>query len=160
MIGLYATASAFFGFFFGLFLLGYYYVTLAHFFAAISPTMVISQVLSGLTFSLLQLFSGLFIQGSQMGGWYFMYVIAGTSHDLTFMALPQFECYAANATSCPVVTDAPGELGPVYLYNVGTTIFSAGYDQVWPNCGWLILIILVIRLIGLGAYHWLNWTKR
>ena len=123
-----------------------YYVTLCHLFAAITPNMVIGQVFAGITFSLLQLFSGLFIPVAQMGGWQFMYYIVGTSWALKFMALPQFFNNAV----------FPGSSGA----QITQLVFSAGESDIWPSFGWLILIIVVLRFFAFLGYRFINFTRR
>ena len=123
-----------------------YYITLCHFFAAIAPNMVIGQVFAGITFSLLQLFSGLFIPVGQMGGWQFFYYIAGTAWALKFMALPQFVNNPA----------FPGNSGPL----ITQQLFSAGQSDIWPSFGYLILIIFVLRVFAYLGYRFINFTRR
>ena len=130
-----------------------YYITLCHFFAAISPNMVVGQIFSGLTFSLLQLFSGLFIPVGDMGGWSFMYYIVGTSYSLKFMALPQF------ASTAPTIQYT----GSIYVSPaaVASAAFGgAGQQDVWPSFGYLIAIIVIFRFFAFCAYRWINFTKR
>ena len=61
------------------------------------------------------------------------------------MALPQFY---VNPTLIP------------YANYFATTIFSASQSDIWPSFGWLILIIVVLRLFGFLGYRFINFTRR
>ena len=158
-----------------------YYITLCHFFAAIAPNMVIGQVFAGLSFSLLQLFSGLFIPVGQMGGWQFMYYIVRGARPPAH-ARAQLASLARTATAQPPpppFTARPAQVGtswalkfmalPQFYVNpllipdanyFATTVFSASQSDIWPSFGWLILIIVVLRLFGFLGYRFINFTRR
>ena len=61
------------------------------------------------------------------------------------MALPQFFVNPA--------------LSP-YASTLASSLFSASQSDIWPSFGWLILIIVVLRLLGFLAYRFVNFTRR
>ena len=89
-----------------------------------------------------------------MGGWYFMYLISGTSWDLKFMTLPQLQCFT---NPCTMVS---GPTGSVPLSSFASIVFAASQTDVWPSFGWLVLIIAIFRILTGLAYRFINYTRR
>ena len=47
-----------------------------------------------------------------------------------------------------------------YASVLATALFSAGQSDIWPSFGWLVLIIVVLRLLGFLGYRFINFTRR
>lgn len=164
MIGLKPDAGSFFFFYLAALILAFFFLAIGLAYTALFPVLPIAQLVGGLTISLSFLFSGLFIPFSVIPGfWKGLYYAVPPSHILRAIATDQFYCEGGTAAGCPsieVVSGPGGETKTIGRYEYVSSFLGSTYQKRWGELGWAALAGLVVTVIALLAYRFVNWQKK
>jgi ABC-type multidrug transport system permease subunit len=166
--GLRASAASFFFFYLGALVLGVFFMAVGVALSALSPSLPVAQILSGLVISTTFLFAGLYTPAPQIpAGWKGLYYAVPSSHVLRALATNQFYCTGGASAGCPQISTV--------VDGVPTTVDRFAYvlaylglegqegtipEYPFGEIGWAALAAAVVMLIAAAALQFVNYQRR
>ena len=162
MMGLLNDASAFFKYFFAVYVFCLLFSSVATTAASISPNAPAANVIQGLFFSFAFTFAGIAIPYPQIPrGYVWLFRMLPISHLTEALAMPQFKWCTPLPECTPLIEIADGtgtKFIPIAQYVMDYLGFSFGY--YWESLGWATLCMLVLWIIGFYATARLRFDQR
>lgn len=160
MVGFPNNADSFFRYFFVLYLIMYFWVSLGHFVAAALPNIMVGNIIASLLGTFALLFSGIFKNAAQLpAGWKWIYYINPVPKALIPMSVVVFEC----GDDCPVLENQYGpdgsDWGTLTSYDYVLRYLGAG-AWYWEWIGYLFLTIIVMRIFFFMCVSKVSYLER
>jgi ABC-type multidrug transport system ATPase subunit/ABC-type multidrug transport system permease subunit len=162
MIGLLNEASAFFKYFFAVYLFCVLFTSMSMMMAAISPNSASANGLMGIVLSVFFTFGGVSITLPKVPqGYKWLFRLLPASHITEALAMPQFVTCSPMPDCTPlieVVENATTRLEPIGVFVANYIGFT--FDGYWNAMGWVTLFMLGIWIISFVATQKLRFDKR
>jgi ABC-type multidrug transport system permease subunit len=165
LMGLNASGYQFFRFLLIVFLMAQVYASLSQAYLAFLPNQVAAAVVHAILFAFFFVFGGLLITAKAYPiGFKWFYYMLPTPKAYIALALGQLSCSDSPALAggfgCGTITTPNTSDQPVQVYEYVSTQLENSAESYGNQVGWMILIIVVIKIATAMGFKWISHLKR
>lgn len=153
-------AGVFFHYIFIHFLSTLTLIYLGMFFSAAFPDVETAQIFGSVFITMFFLFGGVFISKPEIpDGWIWFYYINPVAYATNVMASLQFYC---EGDDCPTIEVVDPDQGVITRdrYEFVHEEYGFDYDRRWEFTGYLAIMMVIIRVLGVLSLGYINHMKR